>query len=228
MTDLVTYTLDAGVATIAMDDGKANALSVAMLTELHAAIDRAEADAGVVVLAGREGVFSGGFHLPTLRGTGPERSAMLRAGFDLAVRLLTFPTPVVIACTGHAVAQGAILLLCGDDRIGAAGPYKVTLNEVAIGLIVPRSMIVIARERLNPSGAHRALALAEAFGPEGAVDAGFLDRAVPAEDVLAVAQQAARSYATLDMKAHVATKARLDEEMLDRLRPMIDKEFPAG
>jgi enoyl-CoA hydratase len=224
----VTYTLAGEVASIVMDDGKANALSIAMLTELHAAFDQAESDRAIVIFAGRDGRFSGGFHLPTLRARGEEGATMLRAGFDLAVRILTFPTPVVIACTGHAVAQAAILLCCADERIGAAGPYKITLNEAAIGLVVARSMIEIGRHRLNPSHVHRVFALAEPYTPERAIDAGFLDRVVPPEDVLAVAQGVARGYASLDRTAHAATKARLREDMLPRLRALIDKEFPAN
>jgi len=53
MTELTTYALDDGVATITMDDGKANALSSAMLGALMAALDRAEEDGAVVVLTGR-------------------------------------------------------------------------------------------------------------------------------------------------------------------------------
>lgn len=226
MSNLVTYALDRGVATIRMDDGKANALSIAMLSELHAAFGQAEADGAIVVLTGREGTFSGGFHLPTLRDSGEDRGTMLRSGFDLAVRMLTFPVPVVIACPGHAVAQAAILLLCADERIGAAGPYQITMNEVVIGLVVARSMIEIGRYRLDPSQLHRTFALAEVYSPEAAVDAGFLDRIVPAGDVLAVAQDAGRRFTSFDMKAHGATKKRLREDMLPRLRALIDKEFP--
>src|SRR5262245_31356964 len=103
-----------------MDDGKVNALSPPMLGELAGALDRAAADRAAVLLTGREAVFSAGFDLPTLRVGGAESVAMVRAGFELAARLLAFPTPVTIACTGHAVAMGALLLLSGDYRVGAA------------------------------------------------------------------------------------------------------------
>lgn len=227
MAAVVTYTLADPIATIVMDDGKANALSIAMLSELHAAFDQAEADGAIAVLAGRDGRFSGGFHLPTLRARGEEASLMLRSGFDLAVRILTFPAPVVIACTGHAVAQAAILLCCGDERIGTAGPYTISLNEAAIGLIVARSMIEIGRHRLNPAHVHRVFALAEAYSPDRAVEAGFLDRVVPpGGDVLAVAQEVALGYAALDRTAHAAAKARVREDLMPQLRALIDKEFP--
>src|SRR5438309_5115025 len=140
---LVSYRCDDDVAMIAMDDVKVNVLSPAMLGELDAALDRAVADRAVVVVTGREGVFSAGFDLPVLRAGGSVALAMLRAGFELAQRILSFPSPVVIACTGHAVAMGVFLLLSGDYRIGGAGPYKVTANEVAIGLTMPRAAVEI-------------------------------------------------------------------------------------
>jgi enoyl-CoA hydratase len=76
-----------------MDDGKVNALSRPMLTELGAALDRAAADRAVVVLTGREGVFSAGFDLPVLRAGGPPAAELLHAGFELAERMLAFPAP---------------------------------------------------------------------------------------------------------------------------------------
>src|SRR4051812_25859574 len=132
MGSLVTSVHEDGVATITMDDGKVNVLSLQMLAELNAALDEA-ADAGAVVaLLGRRLVFSAGFDLPTLTGGGEDGLTMLRGGFELSERLLSFPTPVVIGCTGHAIAMGLFLLLSGDLRIGAAGSSKLVANEVAI------------------------------------------------------------------------------------------------
>ncbi len=105
-----------------MDDGKVNALSMAMFGEVNAALDRAGQAGATVVLAGREGIFSARFDLTVLRAGGPQAAALVQAGFELSARLLAFPAPVVVACTGHAVAMGAFLLLSGDFRIGAAGP----------------------------------------------------------------------------------------------------------
>ena len=149
-----------------MDDGKVNALSLAMLTELGAALDRAAADRAVVVLTGREGVLSAGFDLPVLRAGGTAAARLLHAGFELAQRLLAFPTPVLVACPGHAVAMGVFLVLSGDYRIGASGPYKLTANEVAIGMTMPLAAVEICRQRLTPACFNRAVVLAEVFKPE--------------------------------------------------------------
>ena len=227
MGTLVTYRLHDAFAAITMDDGKVNVLSLAMLTELGAALDRAEADRAVVVLTGRDGVFSAGFDLPVLRAGGTEAADMLRAGFDLAARLLAFPTPVVVACPGHAVAMGVFLLLSGDYRIGASGPYKITANEVAIGITMPHAAVEICRQRLTPAGFNRAVVIADVFPSEEAVAAGFLDRVVPAAELAEAAAVAAAQMAGLDLDAHAATKLRARRLAGTALRDAIDADDAA-
>jgi enoyl-CoA hydratase len=223
---LLSYALADGVATITMDDGKANALSPALQDEIGAALDRAEAD-GVtaVVLAGRAGRFSGGFDLQVLNAGGPDAERMLRGGFRLAHRLLQLPFPVVVACTGHAVAMGSFLLLAADHRIGAAGPFTIQANEVRIGLTVPYAALALLRARLTPAAFDRAAVLGEPFDPDAAVVAGFLDRVVDPAAVVAEAQAFAASSATLDPAAHLGTKQRARAALLAELADAIDREF---
>ncbi|HEY6177650.1 MAG TPA: crotonase/enoyl-CoA hydratase family protein, partial [Kofleriaceae bacterium] len=151
MEPLVSYRLEQSIATITLDDGKVNALSPAMQSQINGALDQAVADRATVVLTGRPGVWTAGFDLGVLRAGGPAGLGMVRSGFALAERLLTFPHPVVVACGGHAVAMGVFLLLSADYRIGAAGPFRITANEVAIGLTMPRAAIAICRQRLAPA-----------------------------------------------------------------------------
>jgi enoyl-CoA hydratase len=224
--DLVTTTIADGVATLAMDDGKVNVLSLAMQRELTAGLDRAEAERAVVLLTGRPGVFSAGFDLPTLQGGGPDGAAMLRGGFELSERLLGFPTPVVIACPGHAIAMGLFLLLSGDLRIGAEGPFKLVANEVAIGLTLPQAAIEVCRQRLSPAAFNRVTVLSEVYAPgPDAVAGGVLDRVVPADDLAASAHEAAVGLAALDLAAHAATKRRTRADALTALRAAIDAEL---
>lgn len=227
---LLDCALDRDVATITMDDGKANALSPAMLGAVSSALDDAEAaNAAAVVLAGRPGRFSGGFDLGVLGAGGPEAVRMLRGGFELAERLLRFPRPVVVACTGHALAMGSFLLCSGDYRVGAVGEFKIQANEVAIGLPMPLPALEILRYRLTPSAFDRAVGLAELFTPESAVPAGFLDVVVSPDDVVTAAQELAATYASLDAAAHEASKLRARKPLLELVRAGIDAEFgPAG
>jgi enoyl-CoA hydratase len=225
---MISYQLEDSIATITMDDGKVNALSPSMLSALNAALDRAQADRAVVVLAGRTGVFSGGFDLAVLRAGGPDAAAMVRDGFEVAERLLSFPMPVVIACTGHAVAMGVFVVLSGDYRVGAAGPYRITANEVAIGLAMPQPAIEICRQRLAPAHFHRAILLAEVYSPEDAVAAGFLDRVVPAGELAAAARTTAARLKTLDMAAHATSKLRARGPALAALRVAIEGDGGLG
>lgn len=227
MGTLVTYRLRDSVATITMDDGKVNALSRPLLTELGAALDRAAADRAVVVLTGREGVLSAGFDLPVLRAGGTAAAELLHAGFELAERVLAFPTPVLVACPGHAVAMGVFLVLSGDYRIGASGPYKLTANEVAIGMTMPLAAVEICRQRLTPACFNRAVLLAEVFKPQDAVAAGFLDRVVPPAELAEAAAAAAAALVTLDLDAHAASKLRARQLTLTALREAIDRDDAA-
>ena len=218
MSEVVSYQLADGVATIAMDDGKANALSVVMLSAVNEALDRAQMDEAVVVLTGRPGIFSGGFDLKVLGGGGPDAGLMLEQGFLLALRLLEHPTPVVIACTGHAVAMGSFLLLSADYRIGVEGPYRLVANEVAIGLTMPRAAIEICRQRLAPAHFNRAVILAESYTPSDGVAAGFLDRVVPGADIRQTATSVAKEFAGLDPHAHATTKSLARAAALEAIR----------
>jgi len=226
--ELVSYQLHDSIAVITLDDGKVNALSRQMLRDIDAALDRAVADGATVVLTGRPGVFSAGFDLRVLRAGGEEALALLRAGFELAARMLSFPEPVVIACTGHAIAMGVFLLLSGDYRVGAAGPYKITANEVAIGITMPRPGVEICRQRLAPAHFNRAVVNAEVYPPEAAAVAGFLDRAVGEAQLADAARDVARQLRALDRHAHAATKLRARDKTLAAVRAAIDLDFAAA
>jgi enoyl-CoA hydratase len=217
----VAYRLDDSIATITMDDGKANVISPSMLAELGDALDQAASDQAVVVLTGRSRMFSGGFDLGVLAAGGDESTAMVRGGFELAARILAFPRPVVVACTGHAMAMGAFLLLSGDYRVGAAGPYKISANEVAIGITMPMAGVEICRQRLAPAHFNRAVLTAEIYGPDSAVDAGFLDQVVPEAELADTARTVASRFTLLDPKAHAESKLRVREQSINAIRAAV-------
>ena len=167
--DLVRSQRDDLVSRITMDDGKVNVFSPDMLAALHGAFDRAEADGTAVLLTGRPECFSAGFDLEVLQGgTFDDVRALLLLGATLAERILTFPAPVVVACSGHAFPAGAFLLLAADHRIGARGQYKLGLNEVRIGLTLPWFATVLARYRLSPAHADHAAVTGTMFDPDRA------------------------------------------------------------
>lgn len=224
----VNYEFDGTIATITMDDGKVNALSPDMQAEIMAALDKAEADAATVILTGNQKVLSAGFDLKIISTPGPESTAMLRGGFELSMRLLSFPYPVVIACSGHAMAMGFFLLLSGDYRIGIDAPVKLVANEVAIGMPMPWAAIEVTRHRLTKNAAQRMLDLAEPVAPADAVAAGVLDLVVAPDELMPAAREAAERFAALNMNAHKITKERVRGDMLAAIRKANDDEFPAA
>ena len=223
MGNRVSVRIEDGIAWITLDDGKVNAMSSEMLEEIAGAFDVSERAEAVAVLRGREGIFSAGFDLRTFQ-RGVEASvAMLGSGVQLIERLLAFPYPVLTVCTGHAYPMGAFLMLAADARLGVAGPFRIGMNETAIGLTVPPFAIELARHRLSPPGFAR-IQSAPMFSPEEAVRLGYLDRVVPAEQLDGAAQEEAARLRTLDMPSFAATKARINEHVLAAVRAAASQE----
>ncbi len=219
----VTYRKDDVIAVITLDDGKANVLGPDMQRAINDALDQADRDdVGAVVIAGNDKVFSGGFDLKVFRSGDVDASiAMLRGGFEISHRLLSYPKPVVMACTGHAIAMGSFLLCSGDHRITAPA-YNIQANEVAIGMVMPYAALEVIKLRLTRSAYQQAIGLANVYFGESAKAAGWVDEVVPAEKVLERAEEAAREFANLDQKAHAASKLRARAEALQGLRAGID------
>lgn len=221
----VQTTLHDDVAVIRMDDGKANALNPAMLTALAEALDRATREASAVVLTGREGRFSAGFDLKIMT-SGPDAArALVTAGCEAVLRLYEHPQPVVVACSGHAIAAGAVLLLTGDLRVGVEGPYQAWLNEVAIGLPMPLFVSELARERLARPAFVRATLLASPFAPAEALAAGFFDRVVEESALLDEAIAAARELSKLPARAYESTKRSLREVFVSEVRATLNDDL---
>lgn len=207
------------VAWITMDDGKANAVSHDLLAALNAALDEAEAKAKAVVIAGRPGRFSAGFDLKVMQaGTPEDVVALVRKGGELALRVFTFPMPVVAACTGHALAMGALLLLSCDTRIGVKGDFKLGLNETAIGMALPDFGLELPRARLHPHHLTQAVIQARVYDPEGAVEAGYLDGVVEDAALRDTAGRIAAEFATLPTQAYAANKMGIRAPVIEALK----------
>jgi len=225
--DKVRYELRDNVAVITMDDGKANALSHEVIGALRECLDRAEREAAAVLITGRERRLSGGFDLREMTSSLDATRRLVTAGAELMLRLYTFPRPVVVACTGHALAAGAILLLVGDRRIGASGDFKIGLNEVAIQMTVPIFAMELARARLSKRHFTAAATQAHIFDPETAKDAGYLDATAPSEALLDVALDHARQLATLPDPAFRNTKDRERAAIVQLIRDTLEADMAA-
>ncbi|MGC3932819.1 MULTISPECIES: crotonase/enoyl-CoA hydratase family protein [Pseudomonas] len=217
MSELIAYHLEDGIATLTLNNGKVNAISPDVIAAFNAALDQAVADRAVVIITGQPGILSGGYDLKVMTAGPKEAVALVTAGSTLARRLLSHPFPVIVACPGHAVAKGAFLLLSADYRIGVDGPFSIGLNEVQIGMTMHHAGIELARDRLRRSAFHRSVINGEMFDPKSAVDAGFLDKVVTAEELQGAALAAARQLKKINMLAHKNTKLKVRKQLLETL-----------
>jgi enoyl-CoA hydratase len=217
MSDLVAYSLEDGIATLTLNNGKVNAFSHELIAQFNGALDKAQADAAVVIVTGQPGILSGGYDLKVMM-SGPQYAIdLVAAGSMLARRMLAHPQPIIVACPGHAVAKGAFVLLSADYRIGVEGPFTIGLNEVKIGMTMHHVGIAIARDRLTTPAFQRAVINAEMFTPQGAIAAGFLDQVVAPDQLMATAREVAQQMKKLNMSAHKNTKLKVRKALLDTL-----------
>ena len=217
-TDSVHYALGDDVATITIDDGKRNALSPEVLAGIYQALDQAERDDAIVIITGREGVFSAGFDLNVMQRGGMRAIGMLRSGYALTARVLKYPRPVIAACNGHSLAMGVFLMLSADCVIGSRGDFKIAANEVAIGMTMPRVAAAMLRHRLRPAAYQRAVALSQYFNVDAALDAGFFDELVEPGELISHARELGENYKRLDSLAHRVSKRRIRAGLIRKIR----------
>ncbi len=225
MSDVVTTTIDDGVAIVRIDDGKANALSHAIIDALHGALDMAVEQARSVCFIGRPGKLCAGFDLSVMTQGADQTRALVGAGGRLMMRLFGHPQPTVVAVTGHAIAAGGLFLLACDTRIAADVPAKIGLNETAIGMGMPVYGVELARERLTRSAFVRSLLQAELYDVRGAVDAGYVDSVVPLDELEATAIAKAHQLGEFRTSAYSITKAASRGAVIERVLGGLDEDM---
>jgi enoyl-CoA hydratase len=223
--DPVRCTVEDGVAVVRLDDGKVNVVSHRVIELVHAALDEAIDAASSVAIIGREGKLSAGFDLAEMTAGIERTQALVGAGGRMLMRIYGHPQPVVLGVTGHALAAGALLTLACDTRIGGDGPAKIGLNETAIGMGLPHYAVELAQARITPAHLLRAAVQAEIYDAAGAVEAGYLDRVVPAAEVEAATIAEARRLGALPGGAYRHTKLALHQALIDRVLPNIDADM---
>ena len=218
---VMTYSLEGDVAILAFDDGKANAVSHTFIDAMNEGLGAALKEAKAVVISGRAERFSAGFDLSEFK-KGPEATAtLLNRGTEMFYRLFAHPQPVIAACTGHAIAAGGFLLLACDTRIGTSGDYKIGLNETAIGMSFPVFGHELANSRISKRHLTAVLLQATLYDPAGAIDAGFLDEAVAAEELQAHSVAIAAQLAQLPADAYAQNKQDIRAQSLQRIKDSI-------
>jgi len=207
------------VAILNHDDGKRNAFSPDVIRDFNSALDEVEAKKAALTWVGREGCFSAGFDLKVIAsGDAEAAAAMVKAGGELALRIFTFPHPVVCAVTGHCLALGSVMLVCADKRIGIEGDYKYGLNETAIDMNLPAFGYEPAVYRLAEAHRFESIVAAQIHSPETAMEAGFLDEVVAPDLLLERAMAHASRLVALPQRAFAANKLLSRSIPIERIR----------
>jgi enoyl-CoA hydratase len=225
MNEFVTYQSEETYAIITINNGKANAISHEVIAGLNASLDKAAEENKVVILTGKTGFFSAGFDLKVMAKSPESAKELVTKGSKLSLRMLSFPQPIIVACSGHAIAKGAFLLLSADYRIGVEGAFKIGLNEVMIGMTMHNAGIAIAKARLSEVYVNRSVNNAEMYSSKQAIAAGFLDIIVPEDHLMSTAVNAAEMSAKLNKKAHAETKLKVRKQHLEALENAIELDL---
>jgi enoyl-CoA hydratase len=208
-----------GVALLTADRPPANAMDVTLLDELVGAVEGLAAEPpAALVLAGRPGFFSAGLDLKAVPGYGPPEQRRLVDGINrMAIGVYGLPCPVVCAITGHAIAGGFVLAVCGDHRVASTeGRYGLT--EVKVGVPYPQGAIGVVRAELTAPAA-RALVLGNRLVDAAeCVRLGAFDEALAPDGVLDRSLEVARELAELPAEVYARTKAELRGAILTDLR----------
>ncbi len=228
MNELIQYTSAGNHVLITITNGKANAISHEVIDALNIAFDNAEKEEKPVILTGQPGIFSAGYDLKSMTQSAESALELVTKGSQLSHRMLSFPYPIIAACSGHAVAKGAFLLLSADYRLGIEGDFKIGLNEVMIGMTMHNAGIEIAKARLAPIYFERSVSCSEIYNPKEAITAGFLDKVVPQEHLLPTAFKIAKMFTKLNKKAHTETKLKVRKPYLDSLAKAIEEDSKEG
>ncbi|CAM1366567.1 Enoyl-CoA hydratase [Tenacibaculum sediminilitoris] len=228
MNELIQYTSAGNYVIITITNGKANAISHEVIDSLNTSFDNAEKEGKPVILTGQPGIFSAGYDLKSMTQSPESALELVTKGSQLSHRMLSFPYPIIAACSGHAIAKGAFLLLSVDYRIGIEGDFKIGLNEVLIGMTMHNAGIEIAKARLTPVYFERSVSCSEIYSPKDATTAGFLDKIVPEEHLLPTAIKVAEMFSKLNKKAHKETKLKVRKIYLASLLKAIEKDSREG
>jgi 3,2-trans-enoyl-CoA isomerase len=215
-------TTQASVLRIQLDRGTANPIDRTMVTDLRAAIQHLQDSPELqgALLTGKPGFFSAGLDVLALYAYDEAEMAAFWGEFSaLIYELAACPKPIVAAISGHSPAGGCVLALCCDARLMAEGNYKIGLNEVPVGIVVPESIYHLYAQTVGQRQAYQFLMAGKMLTPTEALQAGLVDQVVPLDTLEAAASEHLAHYLKLDAATWQGTKRNLRRPLLEQLRP---------
>jgi enoyl-CoA hydratase len=224
----INYEIDNEIAFIKMDDGKANAMDSAFFEEFSESLDHVETDnAEVLIFTGRPGFFSGGLDLKLMSTLKPEDLSIFYETFALTIlRVFSLRIPTIAACTGHAIAGGAMLSFACDRRFIIDGNYKIQINEVLIGVPLPSFMLLVGSSAIPQQWQTETLLHGKAYNPKEIVARNIFDVVVEeGDDVVAYAKSEAEKLLALNLPAYAITKKRMRSSGVEKVKTLLKDEL---
>jgi enoyl-CoA hydratase len=211
------------VAIIRIDDGKANAFTEGLLQSLSEALDIAIDQDRAALILGNDRCLSAGFDLAVMRESAGARRSLVLAGLEVALKIFESPIPVVVGCTGHAIAAGTLLLLGADHVVVGNGPVKIGFNEMTIGIELSPFVLELARYRLLPS-AYNQILQGSLSGAETANLAGYVDEVVAPSDVVPRALEVTNHMSGFDPASYRLTKKAMRSSTAAALHSALERK----
>lgn len=218
------------VYTLQLDRGTANALQTGMIKEITQVFKDLEQDSGcrAVVLTGKGNFFSAGLDVIEIAAYNEAESTEFWLSFaEMMGCMLAFPKPLVAAINGHSPAGGAIMALTCDFRFMAEGKFRIGLNEMSVGIVVPDPIFDMYARVVGEKNAYQFLLEGKLLLPEEALDAGLVDAISPQEEVYTKAMEKAQALAKLEPKTYALTKRNMRKSLLDKFSDKENSYFDA-
>ena len=225
MTDpIATLSKENDISIIKLDDGKANAFSYDMLSQVNELLKKVPRDSGALVITGREGLFSGGFDLKTLATGDMEKiTKMVQLGYRLLLELFSFDRPIVAAVSGHSIALGLFVTCSADYRIAIDGKYVCQANEVRNNMDIPTQILEIIRARVNKKYFYSAVYHSDAYSVQDSIEVGYIDEVVSEDQFMKRVMEKAKELATLPHPFYANTKKTAQDDVRQKIADAIDK-----
>ena len=225
MTDsIATLSQENDISIIKLDDGKANAFSYDMLTQVNKLLSKVPRDSGALVITGREGLFSGGFDLKTLATGDMEKiTKMVQLGYHLLLELYSFDRPIIAAVSGHSIALGLFITCSADYRIAIDGEYVCQANEVRNNMDIPIQIMEILKARVNKNYFYPAVFHSDAYTVQDSIAVGFIDEVVPQAEFMDRVMDKAKELATLPHPFYAKTKESAQADVRQKILDGIKK-----
>ena len=225
MTDpIATLSKENDISIIKLDDGKANAFSYDMLSQVNELLTNVPRDSGALVITGREGLFSGGFDLKTLATGDMEKiTKMVQLGYRLLLELFSFDRPIVAAVSGHSIALGLFVTCSADYRIAIDGKYVCQANEVRNNMDIPTQIMEIIKARVNKKYFYPAVYHSDAYSVQESIEVGYIDEVVSEDQFMQRVMEKAKELATLPHPFYANTKKTAQDDVRQKIADAIDK-----